>query len=335
MTGRKRNTGKQVTLAEVANRCKLSCSMVSYVLGNPDNCKAKASTKAKIFAMSNKLGYRVNLRARSLRSGRKYTVGILMPNCGGFFYNLMVLLDKELEAKNYYSLFSVWDTWSKDGFFASYERMLQHGVDGIITCHYDPLMEKESVPMVGYGNLRPAMDCVYPDKLSYVKKCIEYLVSKGHSKIGYMGYKEDIRWEAIRRELKHRALKVRNEWFYSGLGTMDAGIMGMSAILKSKEHPSVLITHSDNMALGAIHCADEAGLRIPDDISIISYDNLPESACFSPPLTTFDQRLELAANLLVETVLNRIENPEIPQQKNSFQMQLIERKSVKNLNLTS
>jgi DNA-binding LacI/PurR family transcriptional regulator len=89
-----------------------------------------------------------------------------------------------------------------------------------------------------------------------------------------------------------------------------------------------VITHSDLVAIGVIKYAHDAGIGIPDEISIVSYDNLPQAAYTVPALTTFDQCYGKAAALLVKAILQRIEHPGMPQRKIPFPLPLVERDSV-------
>lgn len=327
------NIKKTVTLSDVAKECGFSRSMVSYVLREPATCHSIPSTKEKIMEAAARLGYRLNLGAKALRSGKTYTIGILMPNYSGFCFELVKQLEAALAKSKYYGLISLWEADDTKKFFQSYERILKHGIDGIITCHYDPVLERENIPIVCYGNPRRGVDSVYPDKFQYVKDCLDYLVSMGHSKIGFLGYPADVRAEAIRRQIAERGLPLREDWFYYGFGTIPCGIEGMRRImsLPAPERPTALIFHSDDMAFGALHAAHSMGINIPDDISIIGYDNLPESEFYSPPLTTFDQKFDIAAEKLVETIIRRIDNPGIKKQESSIRMPLIERASVRRL----
>lgn len=318
---------KRVTLEEVAEYCGLSKSTVAYVLRKPDSCKARPKTKAKVAAAVRKLGYRTNPAARALSTQRYRSIGILFPPCRGHYSPLLAELDKEMRKRNYFSVFSFWEP---DNAAASFENSLahlcNHGIDGIITTEYNPLVCKLNMPAVIYGNEWPGCDCVYPDKTAYMQETVAYLCRRNHRKIAFLGRTAEIRSKVLREELTERRLPVREDWFIDCMSS-DAE-EAMRKLLALPERPDAVILHSDTMAPAVLVAAAETGVKIPEDISLISYDNLYESRYTRPALTTFDQCLPLAAKMLTETVLQRIDNPQMPQLKLSFKMPLIERDSV-------
>lgn len=326
---------KRTTLQDIADHCNLSKSMVAQVIRDPKGCKATAKTKSLIASAVRELDYQPNFAARALSTNRTHSVGIMFPTVISFYHELTIQLDFALAKRGYSGVFAYWDGLNNsiDSFQMAFERMRRRGVDGIITCQYDESVANRGIPVVTYGNERRLMDCVYPDKLDHAVRAVHYLVGHGHRNIGFLGHSEDVRYRAILDELKRLGVEFNPGWMVKTEMTyIQNGYKCMKTLLGNPDPPTAIITHSDQMAIGAIRYANEAGVRIPDDISIISFDNLTESAYTVPALTTFDQQYKLAAELLVETLLNRINNPGIPQQKRSFSMPLIERESVKNIN---
>jgi LacI family transcriptional regulator len=320
---------KRVTLEDVAKYCGLSKSTVAYVLRKPDTCKATPKTREKVAAAVRKLGYRPNPAARALSTQRYNSVGILFPPCRGHHNTLLEELDKEMRKHNYFSVFSFWEPDNSEvSFKDSLFRLCNHGIDGIITTEYNELVCKLNMPVVIYGNEWPACDCVYPDKTAYIRETVDYLCRRNHRKIAFLGRTVEIRCKVLREELAKRRLRVNEDWFISC--TFLEAEEAMRKLLALPERPDAIILHSDSMAPGVLTAADEAGVRIPEDISLISYDNLYESRYTRPALTTFDQCLPLAAKMLTETILLRISNPQTPPLKLSFEMPLVERDSVMN-----
>ncbi len=328
---------RRATLQDIADYCNLSKSMVAQVIRDPERCKATAKTKSMIASAARELDYQPNFAARALSTNRTYSVGVMFPAIINFYHELTIHLDAALSKHGYSGVFAYWKagTNSRDSFLEAFERMRRRNVDGIITCQYEESVADRGIPVVTYANERRLMDCVYPDKLDYAARAVRYLMEHGHRNIGCLNYFEDVRHQAICSELKRAGLKVNSDWM---VNTHDphqlrSGYEAMKTLIERKNPPSAIITHCDTVAIGAIRYAHEAGVKIPDDISIISFDNQVESAYTIPALTNFGQPYELAAELLVETLLARIENPALPQQKRSFIMPLIERESVKNINI--
>lgn len=322
---------RKTTLQDIADYCRLSKSTVAQVMSDPDHIKVRRSTVEKVLEAARELNYSTNYAAKRLRTSRTYTIGVVFPNITSFFRELIPFLDRELAANNYFGFFSFWDPSDRQNYRNVYNRLRDHGLDGIITNDKDESIPDINVPTVIYGNRLQYFDCVYPDKEEYARQAVKYLYERGHRKIGFIGQRFGIRIQALWDEFGKYNLMIHPEWFRGCSAYMDKGYQETKALLQTAELPTALITHSDHVAYGALRALEEAGLKVPDDISILSYDNLPESEYSSPPLTTFDQRYEYAAKLLVDTVLKRIENPHLPQQHLGYNLPLVERKSVRTL----
>lgn len=322
---------RKARLQDIADYCGLSKSMVAYVIREPETCKATAETKRLVAKAVKKLKYYPDYAAKMLSTKKSFTIGILFPHATGFYQGLFDSLHVELEAHGYYGLFSKWShvKGQDDTFRASFKQLCRRGVDGIITTPHDDIIPDCGIPVVVYGNEQKNADCVYPDKVRYASDVIRYLWKCGHCKIAFIGRFRDSRFPAIQQEMKRLKLEIRPEWNVDIEGALISnGYSDSKKILSQKERPSALILHSDQMAFGAYRAAYECGLRIPQDVSIISYDNSAESEYMVPSLTTFDQHYDVAAKLLADSILARIKTPDMPIQKKSFRLTLIERESV-------
>lgn len=321
---------RSVTLQDIAEHCGFSKSTVAQVLRSPETCRAAAGTRSLVLAAARKLGYQPNFAARSLSTRRSFTIGVMFPAVGSFYHELVIRLDAILAQHGYYGLFSYWPPRldGRGAFRHAFERMRRHGVDGIITCEYDESLAGEGIPIVTYGNERRLMDCVYPDKRDYAVQAIRYLRERGHRRIAWMGLFLDVRYQVLMQAADAAGMTVKPAWMIPASGSQEANFRQIRAVLSQPEAPTAVITHSDHLAMGVILAAHQAGKRVPADVSVLSYDNLQEAAFCLPPLTTFDQRFDLAASLLAETVVRRIEEPSLPQQKRSYVMPLVERESV-------
>ena len=321
---------RSVTLQDIAVHCGLSKSTVAQILRSPETCKAAMATRNHVLAAARELGYLPNFAARSLSTRRSFTIGVMFPAVGSFYHELVIRLDAVLAQHGYYGLFSYWPTRldARSAFRHAFERMRQHGVDGIITCEYDESLAGEGIPIVTYGNERRLMDCVYPDKTEYAVRAVRYLYERGHRRVAFMGLFEDVRYRVLTQTMAEAGIAVNPAWMIPSSGVLEANFGRIREVLSQPVRPTAVITHSDHLAMGVILAAHDAGVRVPEDLSVLSFDNLREAAFCLPPLTTFDQRFDLAASLLVETVIRRIDEPSLPQQKRSYVMPLIERASV-------
>lgn len=325
---------KKVTLQDVADHCSLSKSMVAYVLREPETCKATAETKKKVATSARELNYIPNLAARRLRTQHSCLIGVALPAVYGYYHELQLQIESELEKHGYYGISTHWNYKMPDmlpEIKKALDRLYTHQVDGIISFHYDPSIPTIPIPVVYYGFPQETFDYVSPDLSDYSHQVVQYLLKMGHRRIGYMGYFNDQRRNFIVRELRRLKLEIRPEWFMYDLGTLENGYEIMRRFLALPERPTAIIVHSDHMALAALRAGMEAGVKIPDDLSLISFDDLPESAYLNPALTTFRVSFPEVAKLLVETILDRLQAPKKEQQRKIFSLKLIERESVKAL----
>ncbi len=320
---------KNCTLQDIADFCGVSKSTVAKVIQNPENCKMRQETVTMVQEAAVKLDYHASIAARSLRTNRSYTIGVIFPNICSFYRELVIYLDMELTRRGYYPLFSYWDPMDRTTYAQCYNRLLKYGVDGIITNDDDESIPSRDVPTVIYGNELKVWDCVFPDKKHYAEHAINYLYNKGHRKIGYIGRQWDVRYQCVLDAMKKRGLEINPEWLRDSRTMSPEAYESAKALFQSSELPTALLAHSDHVAYAIIRAAAENGLKVPDDLSILSYDNLSESEFSLPPLTTYDQRFKHASLLLVDMLLRRIDDPSLPQQKMSYIMPLIERQSVK------
>ncbi len=329
---------KRTTLQDIADYCSLSKSMVAYVIREPHTCKATEETKAAVAAAVRELNYMPNLTARRLRTQRSKLIGIAFPSLMGYYNELQMEIESELEKHGYYSVSIHWNHKNPNvanEVRKALERLACQQVDGIICCHYDPSFADIAIPTVYYGEPQEEKDCVYPDLADYARKTVQFLRRMNHQDIGYMGYFNDPRKNMIIEEMAVAGLKMNSDWFMYDLATLENGYKVMRRFLELKRRPTAIIVHSDRMAISAIRAAMEAGLRVPEDISFISFDGLQESAYLNPALTTFHVSFQKAAELLVETVLGRLANPSQPQQKRIFPASLVVRESVKEVKMKS
>ncbi|MGL4351942.1 MAG: substrate-binding domain-containing protein, partial [Plesiomonas shigelloides] len=148
----------------------------------------------------------------------------------------------------------------------------------------------------------------------------KYLIDRGHRDIGVITGQMNktttkTRYDGFLKAMNDAGLSVRDEWVAEGNFEPESGHIAMSHILQNAQHPTAVFCFNDTMAMGAICAAGEQGLRIPQDISIIGYDNIRDARFFSPPLTTIHQpkaRLgAMAFDMLIDRIINKREGGQV------------------------
>lgn len=318
------------SIQEIAKHLGVSTATVSRAL-DPRYCHlVREKTRNRILELCKIHGYRPNFSARSLRLGCQRTVGILMPFTTGHYGEMIIHIDRELVKHGYGALFSFWNTDIPSDYTAAFNRLLARGVDGIITSHYIDNPQSPGVEVVVFGNEVENFECVYPNKETFGHDAIKYLHSRGYTRIGVVGLLDDIRYRGMHNAMAELNIPYNPQWWVNSIPCSSLPKID-NAYMRQSELPQVIITHSDLIAVNVYNAARRNNVDIPDDLAVLSFDNLPESEDMFPPLTTYDQHPQLAAKLLVDAILKRIANPQLPLEKHPYHMTLIERDSVKNL----
>ncbi len=300
-----------ITMKELAALANVSQSAVSLVLNDKGDGYIAKPRQELIRELARQHNYRPNMAAKGLRTSRQYTIGILMPAPVSIFFAGMVSkLQFELLKQGYIALFSFFQ--SDDELPKAYDAVIQHNVDGIISWVYHDCLDPELIPTVigFYG--KESFCRIDIDWEGYAHDAIDYLVSLGHTRIGFGMRLTEIRYRCLIKYLRELGLPDNPAWSIHALGTLEGGIKFMTQFMTLEDRPTSVIMSNDPMAYSAIALASRNGLKVPRDLSLIGYNNSKESSCFEPTLTTFDSHDLEVVDSLIEMILNRIENPSGP-----------------------
>jgi LacI family transcriptional regulator len=331
------------TIKDVARKANVSIATVSRVLNNQGGYSPK--TKEKVLAAIKELGYQPNALARGLINKRTKTIGILFPEVSNMFAS-KILHGVENVVNEQGSSVIVCNTASNGEKTMKYLQVLhEKRIDGVIfvseviTDEYYKMLESMNIPIVliSTESYRYSLPYVKVNDRHAAYTATEYLIQKGHRKIGMIsGNKNDMiagqpRIDGYKEALLHNGIDIKENYIVSckGFGFKD-GFYILPRLLHQAPDITAIFAASDEMAMGVISAAYKLGIKIPNDISIIGYDNLPLAELAIPPLTTVAQPLEemgeMAASMLFEmmdtgrTVESRI-----------MPHQIIERETVKNV----
>lgn len=305
------------TLRAVAERVRLTASTVSHVLNNsPAARSVPQRTKNRILAAARELNYQPNFFARSLKVKRSYTIGVIAEEIGDAYGSLVIAgIERFLRQQNFFFLTVAHRHDEK--LLATYSSMLrQRGVEGFITVDTS-LTEEPPLPTValaGHRIIKRVTNIVLDHRFA-ASLALKHLVDLGHEKIAFMkgstaSLDTDDRWSAICEVAAKLGLCMSPELIVQLEGTDPTPNLGYpfaKQLLARKQPFTALFAYNDISAIGSICAFQEAGLRVPADVSVVGFDDIQAAAFTSPTLTTVRQPLERMGEIAASTLLDRIE----------------------------
>ncbi|MBI3991005.1 MAG: LacI family DNA-binding transcriptional regulator [Candidatus Omnitrophica bacterium] len=311
-----------VTLKEVAQKAKVSVSTASKVLSQSKTAiPISRETKEKVITAAKELKYHPNLFARSLRTGKTYTVGFIVADIEDpFFAPIISGVEHSLGSAGYHFLLSnAKDTSGEESFYLEYYRRKR--VDGILLAGVtkapvsDSILkayQKEtSIVLISRKTGNDNIPSVIVDNVEGGYKATKHLLKLGHRKILFLSgppEKPDCqaRLEGYKKALKEAGLPFRKEMLKIANHTPDKGYNVMKDILNQRKDITAAFAYNDYIAFGAIRAIKEMGMNIPKDFSIVGFDDILMASYVDPPLTTIRQPLKDMGKKAAELLLQRI-----------------------------
>jgi DNA-binding LacI/PurR family transcriptional regulator len=327
-----------VTLKSVADHVGLTPSTVSAVLN--DSAAARSvpeHTKARILAASRELNYRPNYLARSLRVQRTYTIGVIARDLGDAYAAMIISgIERYLRQQSFFFLTvahhndkKLLDTYS--------QILLQRGVEGLISVDTS-LGESMGLPTVAIAGHRPVegVTNILLDHRRAAFLALRHLFDLGHREIAFMKgpqYSADStdRWKAILEVAQDLGIAVRPELTIHLEGDLSTPEVANPATKKflteCNRSFTALFAFNDNSALGAISAFQEAGLHVPNDVSVVGFDDIKMAPYINPSLTTVRQPLLKMGEIAARSLLSQIKNDEDYVAEILIEPELVVRKS--------
>lgn len=326
------------TIKEVAARAGVSSATVSHVLNNTRY--VSDVVKERVQRAMDEMGYRPNVLARSLRQGKTKTLGLILPDSANPFYaELGHALETSAFLKNYNLILCNSDS-AIDREHLYFDLLLDKQVDGIIldTEEKDPFDIKKRLPaeypivLVDRDFSENIFDTVLTDNTLGGYLATRYLIELGHRRIacvtGPMNLLGSVnRLQGYQKALTEFGILEDPSLIYHGDFTASSGHEAAHHLLKLPGLPTAVFVGNDMMAIGFLRSSIEIGLRIPEEISIVGFDNLELGMYMHPTITSFAQPKEEIGEKAIQLLLNRIENPKTPPQRILIPPRIIIRES--------
>ena len=307
-----------VTLAEIAQAAGVSVSTVSRALTN-NNHPLKEETRQRIANLAKEMGYNPNLVARSLQSNRTHTVGVIVDRMRSPFAATTVQGIQDGLRQAGYSISIINSNRDQDLVIEAIQTFYSRRVDGIVILNAwlhtfnDPFLSLQDRPFVFVNRLfsDAIHNCVAPGDRYGAQSAVKHLVELGHRRIAYINGLENWleaqnRLAGYRDILTEQGLVVDEALIKPGDWGVDSGFQATQELLALEQPPTAIFASNDLMALGAIYAVQEAGLRVPDDVAVVGYDDRDFAAWIRPALTTIRmpsyEMGQAAARLLLEQI---------------------------------
>ncbi len=334
---------RPATMRDVAKMAGVSQPTVSRVL-NQTNTAISISdeTRSKVMAAVKELNYHPNVLARGLRTQKTQLIAVMVAHISNSFYHPIVAAIQDIATTYEYDvMISNTDHMHRNEIHFC-EAVTRRPVDGVImvpihltTEDIVDFITSTQTPVAVLGNQidHPLIDVVHVDDETPLTQTTQWLIrERGHRKLGFITVEENIpvgprRFHGFKRALDGMGIPLRPEHMVIGDFTIESGRRAARQLIETGDLPTAVVALNDLMAIGAILAFQEAGLRVPEDVAVVGFDDIPEASIVRPALTTIAQDSTDIGRKLAECLFRRIDNPSLPRAWLSGQAKLIIRDS--------
>ncbi len=344
-----------VSIKDVAELADVSIATVSRYINTPE--QVRPPTAKRVAEAIKKTGYETNSLARNFRTGKTQQIMVVVPSIGIPFYGpILEGVRKVALSAGYHILVTETDYNSLE--FDDFTKMvMSKQTDGIILLSTLSPFKEPNYPtngvhppiVLGLENILAELSrfprvCI--DNEAAARDAVDYLISLGHKKIGFLNGNIGFRYGAPNDKfelttarasgyynaLAAHNLSVNEDWVFKKPMSLDGGRAAAKELLEQKDLPTALFCANDELALGSMFQIKKAGLRVPDDISIVGFDNMIYGEVTDPPLTTIEQPAYEIGKRSMHRLLDLIEGKTISENLEILPHKLVIRESCKKIN---
>jgi LacI family transcriptional regulator len=326
------------TVKDIAAAVGVSVATVSNVLNGRPN--VGRDNRQKVLQAAKRLGYRPNRAAQAMRTGRTRAIGLVLPDLTNpFFPELAQAVENT--ARSLGLLVCLVDSQGRaEGESDGFALLMQHAVDGIIWCPLGPRLpagvKELSRPVVLIDRPRPGYPVVHSNYEMGGQLLARYALRMGHRRVGLLPGPQNLESARQRRDGFVNAFPDDIEIVWEvGVGFDGVLTPQARAALKRRRGATLVVAGNDLIAIGAIRCLQEQGARVPADVSVTGFDNIRWADVVTPRLTTIAQPVGAIGTKAVQLMQERLSGESIPSGRIIFDVELIERDSVKHLRSAS
>jgi LacI family transcriptional regulator len=323
--------GKRATLKEVAKAAGVSLASASYAINGAGS--VGESTREHILKVAAELGYRPNQSAKAMKTGKTGAIGLILPDLTNPFFPSLAQGVIQAARTHGYSVFLTDTGGSTQAEQHAVSLLIDHGVDGVV---WFPIADDgpvgrliEGVPTVVLDRNLPGYDVIQADYADGGRLAAEHLIAAGHVNIGVISGPHAASSARQRAEGAIATVRERANltWHVHNAFSVDLE-PAVSQALDGRTATAV-IAGADLIAIGAMRYIRSIGLSVPDDVSVVGFDDIPWAQLHTPALTTIDMPVEEMAAAAVETLVRRMGARGEPCRRVVFSVGLVARDSVR------
>lgn len=329
---------KRMDIRTIAQAAKVSIATVSRTINHVPTVDPKLAKR--VWKIIEELNYFPNTQARALVSGRSRILGLIVSEITNPFFPELIQGFEEIAIESGYEILISSTNYDAQRMTQCIRRMIERKVDGVAVMTFgieQPLLEQlaqRNIPLV-FVDVGPDRAGVSILKIDYehgIRQGVQHLAALGHRRIGFITgpltlHSAQLRLAAFKRSLKECGIPLNATLLVEGDHTLEGGMAAAEKMLALAESPTAVMCSNDMTAIGVLHHLYRANLRVPEDISVIGYDDIHIAAVTTPPLTTIQMsRFELA-RAAVKALREQVEEGADARREYSITTELVVRES--------
>jgi DNA-binding LacI/PurR family transcriptional regulator len=331
---------ERMDIRTIAHAADVSIATVSRVMNNIPTVNPEIAQR--VWKVIDELDYFPNTQARSLVSGRSRIFGLIVSEITNPFFPELIQGFEDLAVANGYEILVSSTNYDPKRMSHCIRRMLERKVEGVAVMTFgieEPLLDqlaRRKVPLVfiDIGPKRPGISLLKVDYQHGIRQGVQHLAALGHKDISFISgpiklHSAQSRQTAFSASMKECGIASEPEWIIEGNHTMEGGVAAMDRLLAAKKLPTAVMCSNDMTAIGVLHKLYRAGLRVPDDLSVIGFDDIHIAAVTIPPLTTVQMSRFDIARAAVTALRAHVEQTEgsAPKREYNIETELVVRES--------
>lgn len=332
----------RVTIKDIARMSGLSITAVSLILNGKD-IRVSAENKKKVLSIAKQHGYIANSYAVGLVTKRKNTVGLIVPDISNLFFSQVAkFMEKNLKEHGYRLILCNTDDNAQEE--NKYLKLMLSQVDALVVCrahgNVDAIdisnFKKNGIPVVAFDRYDQNMDCpvVATDNKTSVKEVIKHLISLGHRRIACItgpsdGFSYASRFDGYKEALAESDIPFDENLVCNGDYRFESGFDCTLKLLQ--QHPTALFACNDMMAYGSYKAIEQCGLKVPNDISVVGFDDLMFSSMLSSPLSSVKQDIVGMCDKMCDILYDALSGKTVENEVVLFKATPIYRESIKSI----